>query len=69
MPRFYGGRSFTISTEGDIELLLKKVKADASKGDVDFEGDIHQGNFSGKGVKGTYEVDGSQITIHIDEKP
>jgi len=62
-------RKFTIKTNDDPEDLLARVQAEAAANEFTFSGDASQGNFSGSGVTGTYEVENSEIQITIEKSP
>jgi len=62
-------KTFTIEANEPIESLLERAKATAAKHSATLAGDAKKGTFSGSGVKGTYETEGSTIHITITDKP
>jgi hypothetical protein len=51
------------------DQLVTRAQAGAEKNGVDFKGDASSGSFSGKGIEGSYQIDGEQLTIDITKKP
>jgi len=62
-------KTFTIQANEPIESILKRARETAARHDAKLEGDTQKGTFSGAGVKGVYETDGSNIHITITDKP
>jgi len=63
------GRTFTINTNKDPQTLVEEARQAAEENNADFEGDTNSGNFSGKGVEGSYEIEGNTVHITVTDKP
>lgn len=62
-------KTFNINTNKDPETLVKQARQVAQENDATFKGDTSSGSFSGKGVEGSYEVEGSTVKVTITDKP
>ena len=62
-------RTFSVSFTEDPNALIARADKAAIKYGVDFKGDTTSGSFSGKGVKGTYSIQGRGVTVTITDKP
>jgi hypothetical protein len=51
------------------DQLIVRAQAGAEKNGVEFKGDAATGNFSGKGIEGSYLIEGDTLTIDITKKP
>jgi hypothetical protein len=63
------GRTFSINTNKDPETLVQEAKKVAEENNATFRGDTNSGSFSGRGVEGSYEVEGRTVTVTITDKP
>ena len=63
------GRTFTINTNKDPQTLVEEARKAAEKNKAAFEGDTNSGTFSGKGVEGSYELEGSTVHVTVTDKP
>ena len=63
------GRTFTINTNKDPQTLVQQARQVAKENDATFEGDTNSGSFSGKGVEGSYEVEGNTVKVTVTDKP
>ena len=62
-------RTFKVKFNGDAGSLVEKARKSAQDGGAEFSGDEKSGTFSGKGVKGRYQVEGDCVSITIEKKP
>ena len=51
-------KTFSVETHKDPDTLVSEARQVAKENDATFEGDTSSGTFSGKGVEGTYEIEG-----------
>jgi hypothetical protein len=63
------GRTFTINTNKDPQTLVEEARQAAEENNADFEGDTNSGSFSGKGVEGSYEIEGNTVHVTVTDKP
>ena len=63
------GRTFTINTNKDPQTLVQQARQVAKENDATFKGDTNSGSFSGKGVEGSYEVEGNTVKVTVTDKP
>lgn len=63
------GRTFTINTNKDPQTLVQQARQVAKENDATFKGDANSGSFSGRGVEGSYEVEGNTVKVTITDKP
>jgi hypothetical protein len=63
------GRTFTVNTNKDPQTLVEEARKVAEENNANFRGDTNSGSFSGKGVEGSYELEGSTVHITITDKP
>ena len=63
------GRSFTINTNKDPQTLVDEARQAAEENNATFKGDTNSGSFSGKGVEGSYEIEGSTVHVTVTDKP
>ena len=63
------GRTFTINTNKDPQTLVQQARQVAKENDATFKGDTNSGSFSGKGVEGSYEVEGNTVRVTVTDKP
>src|SRR3954463_667047 len=64
-----GGRTFSIKATKNPSTLVSQAKKVAKENDATFRGDADSGSFSGKGVKGSYKIEGGTVKITITDKP
>jgi hypothetical protein len=64
-----GGRTFSIRATKSPEILVSEAKKVAKENGATFRGDTNSGNFSGKGVKGSYKIEGGTVKVAITDKP
>ena len=62
-------KNFSIKLTLDPHEVFEKFKATAAKNGVTLKGDHQLGQFSGKGIKGSYALNGDVLTVTIVEKP
>jgi hypothetical protein len=62
-------KTFSVNTDKDPDTLVSEAKQVAKQNDATFEGDASSGSFSGKGVEGTYEIEGQTVEVTITDKP
>ena len=62
-------RSFSMSIAEDPESLILRAQVLAGKHDFVLRGDMTEGHFSGKGIDGTYQLEGSVLNITVLRKP
>jgi hypothetical protein len=48
---------------------VSEAKKVAKENNASFRGDANSGSFSGRGVKGRYEIEGGTVKITITDKP
>ena len=63
------GKTFSINTNKDPQTLVQEARQVAEENKATFKGDANSGSFSGRGVEGSYEVEGNTVTITITDKP
>jgi hypothetical protein len=63
------GRTFSVNTNKDPQVLVEEARKVAEENNATLNGDANSGSFSGKGVEGSYEVEGSTVHITITDKP
>ena len=64
-----GGRTFSIRTAKNPTTLVSEAKRVAQENDATFRGDANSGSFSGKGVKGRYNIEGGTVKVTVTDKP
>jgi len=64
-----GGRTFSIKATKSPGTLVSEAKKVARENNASFRGDANSGSFSGRGVKGRYEIEGGTVKITITDKP
>ncbi len=64
-----GGRTFSIKATKSPGTLVSEAKKVAKENNASFRGDANSGSFSGRGVKGKYEIEGGTVKITITDKP
>jgi len=62
-------RSFSVPFTGDAASLLARARKAATDNGAQVTGDANQGTFSGRGVEGSYTINGNTVTVTIDKKP
>jgi hypothetical protein len=62
------GRTFTINTSKEPQTLVEEARKAAEENNATFEGDTNSGSFSGKGVEGSYEVEGGTMHVTVTDK-
>lgn len=62
-------KTFDFQLSHDPFMVIEKARKAAAGNGVKFEGDEHQGRFSGHGIEGLYAIEGVQLTIQISRKP
>jgi hypothetical protein len=63
------GRTFSVKTNKDPQVLVEEAKKVAEENNATLNGDAKSGSFAGKGVEGSYEVEGNTVRITITDKP
>ncbi|HET8841546.1 MAG TPA: hypothetical protein VFN35_08770 [Ktedonobacteraceae bacterium] len=61
--------TFDIPFTGDKAALLNRAKSAASEAGATLTGDVHNGDFSGKGIEGSYKVGEDTVHVTITKKP
>jgi hypothetical protein len=64
-----GGRTFSLKVTKSPATLVSEAKKVAQENNATFRGDTTSGSFSGKGVKGTYKLEGGTVKVTITDKP
>jgi hypothetical protein len=64
-----GGRTFNIRATKNPSTLVSEAKKVAEENGATFRGDKNSGSFSGKGVKGSYKIEGQTVKVTITNKP
>jgi hypothetical protein len=64
-----GGRTFSIRTAKKPTTLVSEARKVAKENDATFRGDANSGSFSGKGVKGRYNIEGGTVKVTVTDKP
>jgi len=64
-----GGRTFSIRATKSPDALVSEAKKVANENGATFRGDTNSGSFSGKGVKGSYKIEGGTVKVNITDKP
>jgi hypothetical protein len=49
--------------------LVSEAKKVAEENGATFRGDTNSGSFAGKGVKGSYKIEGRTVKVTITDKP
>ena len=62
-------RTLTITLDDDPKQLIAQAKEIAGQNGIDFEGDHEAGTYSGFGLEGDYQIQGSFLTLNITKKP
>ncbi|MDD5033146.1 MAG: hypothetical protein PHE55_00175 [Methylococcaceae bacterium] len=62
-------KKFSLKLARNAEEVVSKCKGMAQKNGINLTGDSHSGQFNGKGIEGSYEIDGEILTIIIEKKP
>ena len=62
-------KNFSFKLTRDPHEVFEKFKATAAKNGVALKGDYQLGQFSGKGITGSYELKVDVLTVTIVEKP
>jgi hypothetical protein len=63
------GKTFSINTNKDPQTLVQQAKGVAEENNATFKGDTNSGSFSGSGVEGSYEIEGSTVHVTVTDKP
>ena len=63
------GRTFSINTTKNPSTLVSEAKRVAKENNATFRGDTNAGSFSGKGVKGRYNIEGRTMNVTVTDKP
>jgi hypothetical protein len=63
------GRTFSIKATKSPSTLVSEAKKIAEENDATFRGDTNSGSFAGKGVKGSYKIEGGTVKVTITDKP
>jgi hypothetical protein len=63
------GRTFSVKTNKDPQVLVEEAKKVAEENKATLNGDANSGTFAGKGVEGSYQVEGNTVRITITDKP
>ncbi len=62
-------RRIEIPLHEDVSQLLERAQETAKKYGAQLSGTGERGQFSGKGIQGTYEIDGGLLAVTISKKP
>jgi hypothetical protein len=62
-------RTFTVNTNKDPQTLVEEAKQVAEENKATFNGDTNSGSFSGRGVEGSYKIEGSTVQVTVTDKP
>jgi hypothetical protein len=62
-------RSFSIDTSEDPNTLVDRARRLAAQNNALLEGDASSGRFSGRGIEGIYDIEGTTVTVTITDKP
>lgn len=62
-------KSFSVNFTGDATSLLERARKTATDNGAQVTGDTNKGAFSGRGVEGSYAVNGNTVNITVDKKP
>ena len=62
-------KTFSVNTQKDPDTLVSEAKQVAKENDATLEGDTSSGSFSGKGVEGSYQIEGQTVEVTITDKP
>lgn len=62
-------KTFEIPFSGDATSLLSRAKSTADESGATLTGDVSNGDFSGKGIEGHYEVGEDTVHVTITKKP
>jgi hypothetical protein len=62
-------RTFTVDTNKDPQTLVEEAKQVAEENEATFTGDTNSGSFSGRGVEGSYKIEGSTVEVTVTDKP
>lgn len=62
-------KTFTVTIPAEEDDFLDNTRRAVESLGATLEGDDSSGSFSGRGVEGTYAVDGDQVTVTITKKP
>jgi hypothetical protein len=63
------GRTFSMKATKNPSTLVSEARRVAKENGATFRGDTTSGSFSGKGVKGTYKIEGGTVKVTITDKP
>jgi hypothetical protein len=63
------GRTFSIKATKSPSTLVSEAKKVAEENGATFRGDTNSGSFAGKGVKGSYKIEGGTVKVIITDKP
>ncbi len=62
-------RTFSVNVTEDPNTLVTRAEKVATENGAAFRGDTTSGSFSGRGVRGTYQIQGRTVTVTITDKP
>lgn len=62
-------KTFEVKLNRPADQLIAAAQASAEKNGVAFKGDVQSGSFSGKGIEGSYTINGDALVIDIASKP
>ncbi len=62
-------RTFSVNVTEDPNTLVTRAEKVATENGAVFRGDTTSGSFSGRGVRGTYQIQGRTVTVTITDKP
>jgi hypothetical protein len=63
------GKTYRVALSKEPAVVIEQARAKASTNGVEFHGDETEGRFAGKGLQGTYRIEGSQLSLTIAKKP
>ena len=62
-------KTFSVNTTKNPDTLVSEARQVAEENDATFKGDRNSGSFSGNGVEGSYEIEGSTVHVTVTDKP
>ncbi|MBM4201169.1 MAG: hypothetical protein FJ189_07770 [Gammaproteobacteria bacterium] len=62
-------KTYKVLMSREPTAVVEKARRTANSNGFDFSGNETAGQFAGKGLQGSYRIDGTQISITIDKKP
>jgi hypothetical protein len=63
------GKTYQFALSKNPAVVIESARKKASTNGVDFHGDESAGHFAGKGLQGSYRIEGTQLSLTIAKKP